>query len=106
MKALQEHKIIIQRNKQKLDDFELRCNSLSSTFANYVTDNNTNLQNIVDCFDKVKNSISSSKENHQDLQDKMNKIEDHKDIQDIKLEDLEIQLQKIAKLNYNNPWLD
>ena len=36
----------------------------------------------------------------------MTKIEDQKDIQDIKLNNLEVQLQKIAKLNYNNPWLD
>ena len=61
---------------------------------------------MVNHIDKVETSISSSKENHQDLQDKMNKIEDHKDIQDTKLENLEVQLQKIAKLNYNNPWLD
>ena len=48
VKALQEHKTIIQRNKQKLDDFELRYNSLSSTFAHYIIDNNTNLQNNAD----------------------------------------------------------
>ena len=77
MKAIEEHKILCQINKQKLNDFELRCNSLSSTFAHYITDNNTNLQNINTRFDKVKNSISSSEESHQ-----------------------------IAKLNYNNDNFD
>ena len=85
MKAIEEHKILCQINKQKLDDFEMRCNSLSTTFAHYITDNNTNLQV---------------------LQDKMTKIEDYKDIQDIKLNSLEVKLQKIEKLQYNNPWLD
>ena len=40
MKALQEHKIICQRNKQKLQDFELRYNSLSSTFTSFTSDYN------------------------------------------------------------------
>ena len=53
--------------------------------------------------DEVKNSISSRKENHNDLQDKMNKMEDHKDNQDTKLTQLELQLQKIEKSNYNYP---
>ena len=44
MKAIEEHKILCQQNKQKLDDLEVRCNSLSTTLAHYITDNNTNLQ--------------------------------------------------------------
>ena len=106
MKAIEEHKILCQENKQKLDDFEMRCNSLSTTFAHYITDNNTNLQNIHTRVNKVENTISVNNENHQDLQDKMTKIEDYKDIQDIKLNNLEVKFQKIEKLQYNNPWLD
>ena len=66
--------------------------TISSLFLNHI--------------DKVKNNISANNKNHQNLHDKMTKIEDYKDIQDIKLNNLEVKLQKIEKLQYNNPWLD
>ena len=41
MKAIEEHKILCQEHKQKLNDFEVRCNSLPTTFA-HDADNNNN----------------------------------------------------------------
>ena len=70
MKALQELKDMIQRNTQNQQNFELECNSLDSNFGKFVLDNNKNLQIMENLTDKVKNSISSSQENHNTLQDK------------------------------------
>ena len=52
-----------------------------STFKNYASFNHENFE--------------SNAKTHQDFQDKLNKLEFHKDIQDIKLEDVEVQIQKL-----------
>ena len=79
---------------------------MNSTLKLFASTTRTSLDSIVNCIDTVENNFSANNENHQVLQDKMTKIEDYNDIQDYKLNNLEVKLQKIEKLQYNNPWLD
>ena len=81
MKFIQARQKLFQSNNHKLQDFESKCNSLTSTFKNYTSFNHENFESIA--------------KTHQDFQDKLNKLEFHKDIQDIKLEDVEVQIQKL-----------
>ena len=53
---------------------------MNSTFERFTSTNHDNLESIMNHNDKVKNTISANIKNHQDLQDKMTKIVDHKDI--------------------------
>ena len=70
MKAIEEHKILCQINKQKLNDFELRCNSLSSTFAHDDDNNKDNLDdNDNDEYNDNYNDNDNDNDNNNDVDD-------------------------------------
>ena len=71
MEILQKQENMLQYNKQKLQDFELKCNSMNSTFKHFASKNHDNFEFILNCIDKVENNILANNKNHQNLHDKM-----------------------------------
>ena len=67
MEILQKQENMLQYDKQKLQDFELKYNSMNSFFKHFASKNHENFEFISNRIDKVKNNISTNNKKYQKI---------------------------------------